>query len=169
MKKVVRLTESDLLKVIKRVIKEDYSPENESEYNKLLQQRESIKSEIENLQRRYDNLSERIKKINLFYNPKLIISYAASKTKFGDRYLARVLVPKEYWSDTKSSKLDKSGNKTFHFVLTSPKRASEYTGKDDPELIKDFQNEFRKKTVNQKWLNNINFNPNDVLFDKNMD
>jgi len=163
MKKVVRLTESDLLRVVKRVLKEEYTPEKESEYYKLTLQRDFIKSQLDSLSKRYEEISERLNKIELLYHPKLIISFVKGKRgEKGDRYSGRIMIPNKYRMNPKSE------NERFYSIVSSPKNASEYTGKDDPKLIKDLTNEFRKKFSNPKWLDLLNFNPDDILFDKNI-
>lgn len=155
MKKVIRLTENKMIDLIKTIIKEEYTPEKENEYEKLKQERDSIKSQINDLRKRYNEINEKLEKIDIFYHPQLIVSFARGK------YVGRVLVPSKY-----DSNMDEP--KKYYITVLSTKDASEYSGKDDPELIKDLTNKIRKKSTDPNWLKKINFNPDDILFDKNI-
>jgi hypothetical protein len=156
MKKVIRLSEDEMIGMIKSIINEEYTPEKQETYRKLKEKRDYLKLQMSIMTAAYNDINAEMKKLEMVYDPKLVISIIRTPSSRGDRYVGRIKVPEEYMKNP-------ADYKRFYYTVHSPKITSEYTGKNDPNLINDLLDMFRSKFSTENWLKKINFNPDDVL------
>jgi hypothetical protein len=121
MKKIIKLTESDLIKIVKRVVNESEGRFDYKNYLKFLRERKrTLDGQLIDIKKELDTINNQLKVLEGFLDPKVSIS--VSKMPNGsDRYIGRFIAT---YPDGTSKQVS---------VNIGP--VERFDGKTDPRLI----------------------------------